>query len=69
MPTYQINETCSCGARMVYAETVSQSYHRQVDAEHKRFLEAHKECRVKAIISNGKELKMFLANTAKEPTE
>ena len=63
MPVYQISETCSCGAKFDYSERVDQSYHRQVDSEHKRFLAAHEACRVKAVITNGKELKMFLATT------
>lgn len=62
MPLYQINETCSCGAQFNYSERVDKSYNRQIDVEHRRFLEAHAACRTKAVISNGKELKMFIAS-------
>lgn len=61
---YSVSESCSCGAKFNYSETVPHSYERQIDSEHTRFLNAHASCRVKAVISNGKELKMFIANVA-----
>ena len=61
MKRYQIQETCSCGARFNYEEQVVETYHSKMDNEHIRFLKAHESCRKPAVISNGKQLKMFLA--------
>lgn len=65
MKIYSLTETCSCGAKFVYEDRVAESYHSKLAEEHIRFLKAHEACRVKAVISNGKELKMFLANNTK----
>lgn len=64
---YTINQTCSCGATYKFTEVVSESYYSKIATEHDRFLQAHIDCRVKAIIANGKELKMFLANVTPRP--
>ena len=63
--TFGIDESCSCGATFVYSETILSFTHSNLSDEHRRFLDAHEDCRVKTIISNGKELKLFLANAAK----
>ena len=63
---YKISETCSCGAEFNHYEDIGSSMYRHGHEEHIRFLDAHKACRTKAIISNGKELKMFIANNTKE---
>ena len=60
---YSISESCPCGAKLQYTEYVEQSYHRQVDNEHSRFLKAHAVCRQPVVISSNKELKLFLTNT------
>lgn len=64
--TYSISESCSCGAKFNFSERVVKSYHRQIDTEHKRFLDAHKDCRTKAVITNNKELKMFLVDNQRD---
>ena len=61
MSSYSIKETCSCGATFSYSQTSHDKYDHTIEYEHTKFLEAHKVCRQPAIISNGLELKMFLA--------
>lgn len=58
-----IQESCSCGANFVFTDSSSGHLTNTIQYEHTKFLNAHKDCRTRAIISNGKELKMFLAKT------
>lgn len=61
MSTHVIKETCSCGASFTYSQTSSDEYDHRIEYEHTKFLKAHEDCRKPAVISNGLELKMFLA--------
>ena len=68
MKIYSISETCSCGAKFVYEDRVIESYQSNITGEHVRFLKAHENCRQKTVISDNKELKMFLVNKVPEPS-